>query len=344
MNLKRVKDTYKDELLAKQHVVAVGMGFKKIGKHTSLEPCIVVSVDKKLDPNEIAPDDLIPKALGLDNDSVETDVVETGIIRALEHTNLATDRTSYLRPAMCGMSIGHSKLVTAGTLGCLVKRDDTIVMLSNNHVFVGDGGKVGDEISQPGRYDVNNNIEPKHIIGTLFDFVPIRFRDDNGDVPCGIANTYRNVGNRIAKLVNSRYEVSIKPREIENNLVDAAIAVPFDPYGNYVTDHILETGVISGLVDAYLGMNIQKSGRTTGLTKGTITQVDVTVDVSYGGSKTARFEDQLMAGAMSQGGDSGSAVLDSDNNLTGLLFAGSDQTTVINRIQNVFRLLRLELL
>ena len=40
----------------------------------------------------------------------------------------------------------------------------------------------------------------------------------------------------------------------------------------------------------------------------------------------ARFSDQLMAGAMSQGGDSGSAVLDDRKRLVGLLFAGSDTT------------------
>jgi V8-like Glu-specific endopeptidase len=39
---------------------------------------------------------------------------------------------------------------------------------------------------------------------------------------------------------------------------------------------------------------------------------------------------------MSQGGDSGSAVLDEKNQLVGLLFAGSDTTTIINRIENVF--------
>jgi hypothetical protein len=53
----------------------------------------------------------------------------------------------------------------------------------------------------------------------------------------------------------------------------------------------------------------------------------------------AQFRDQLLAGPMSQGGDSGSAVLDNDRKIVGLLFAGSDQTTIINRIQNVFSLL-----
>jgi hypothetical protein len=39
---------------------------------------------------------------------------------------------------------------------------------------------------------------------------------------------------------------------------------------------------------------------------------------------------------MSQGGDSGSAVLDDERRLVGLLFAGSETTTVVNRIEHVF--------
>ena len=57
--------------------------------------------------------------------------------------------------------------------------------------------------------------------------------------------------------------------------------------------------------------------------------------VSYGNAGTALFQDQLVAGAMSQGGDSGSAVLDGDGYVIGLLFAGSDSTTILNRIANV---------
>jgi hypothetical protein len=64
--------------------------------------------------------------------------------------------------------------------------------------------------------------------------------------------------------------------------------------------------------------------------------VDVTSIVQYGENKTARFTDQLLAGAMSQGGDSGSAILDTQNRLIGLLFAGSENSTIINRIEHVF--------
>jgi hypothetical protein len=86
-------------------------------------------------------------------------------------------------------------------------------------------------------------------------------------------------------------------------------------------------------------MAIQKSGRTTGFTSGAIQQVDATVQVSYGMGQVATFTDQLVAGAMSAGGDSGSAVLDEGGRVIGLLFAGSESTTIINRIQNVLEAL-----
>lgn len=79
------------------------------------------------------------------------------------------------------------------------------------------------------------------------------------------------------------------------------------------------------------------------LTTGTILQVDVTASVEYGAGKTATFVDQLMAGGMSAGGDSGSAILNERNEIVGLLFAGSANTTIINRIDNVFSLLQLSL-
>jgi hypothetical protein len=105
----------------------------------------------------------------------------------------------------------------------------------------------------------------------------------------------------------------------------------------------MEVGKIVGVKNPVLGMKIKKSGRTTGLTTGEITQVGATVKVQYGAGKIATFTDQFMAGPMCEGGDSGSAVLDMDNNLVGLLFAGSDTTMVAGRIENVFELLNIHL-
>ena len=108
-----------------------------------------------------------------------------------------------------------------------------------------------------------------------------------------------------------------------------------------MSNTILGIGEIAGVGEAELGMNVQKSGRTTGYTTGTIQQIDVTVNVQYGAGRVGQFTDQLIAGDMSQGGDSGSAVLDMDNNIVGLLFAGSDTVTIMNRIQNVFTALNI---
>jgi hypothetical protein len=117
------------------------------------------------------------------------------------------------------------------------------------------------------------------------------------------------------------------------NLVDAAIARPLS--ASLVEKRILEIGEPQGVGEGTLGLKIRKSGRTTGLTSGEITQVDATVQVLYGLVRMATFTDQLMAGPMSSGGDSGSAVLDESDRVIGLLFAGSPSVTMINRIQNV---------
>ena len=87
---------------------------------------------------------------------------------------------------------------------------------------------------------------------------------------------------------------------------------------------------------------LQKMGRTTGYTTGQITQIDVTVSVDYGG-KVGTFKNQLLAGAMSAGGDSGSAMLDMQKRVVGLLYAGSDTTTILNPIQFVLDALQVQL-
>jgi hypothetical protein len=86
---------------------------------------------------------------------------------------------------------------------------------------------------------------------------------------------------------------------------------------------------------------IIKSGRTTGVKEGTIKQTNATLNVNYGeGHGNIKLKDQIIATYMSDGGDSGSAVfIKDDENMTlhpvGLLFAGSDRITVLNRIDNV---------
>jgi hypothetical protein len=91
-------------------------------------------------------------------------------------------------------------------------------------------------------------------------------------------------------------------------------------------------------------MPVRKSGRTTAFTTGEIRLLNATVSVGYGGGRSARFENQILTGAMSQGGDSGSLLVAADSQeAVGLLFAGSEQTTIHSPIQTVLDALEVDL-
>jgi hypothetical protein len=90
------------------------------------------------------------------------------------------------------------------------------------------------------------------------------------------------------------------------------------------------------------GVTLKKVGRTTNLSFGRITVLNATVDVGYGAGRVARFRDQIVTTNMAAGGDSGSLVTTLDNIAVGLLFAGSATATIINHIENVRALLRVE--
>jgi hypothetical protein len=321
-----VKRQNLDYLLSRRNVVACGIGFKETEGRITDEPCVVVSVTKKMPEAQLSPADIVPKKLG----EVRTDVLETGVIRALQSP---TDRW---RPAPGGVSIGHIN-ITAGTLGCLVIKDGQLFILSNNHVLANtNAAEKGDPIIQPGVYD-GGTLDDQ--IATLEDFIPINF----GEEPptCPIATGMESFLNWLAKLLGSSHRMMAFQEVPARNLVDTAIARPLSD--DLVENRILEIGVPKGSREATLGTPVKKSGRTTALTTGEIIQIDVTAQISYGEGKTATFEDQLMAGAMSKGGDSGSAVLDEEDFVVGLLFAGSDTTTIINPIQFVLEALNVEI-
>ncbi len=310
------------DLLARENVIATGVGYKVTDGRRTPTPAIICSVTRKVASASLPAGALVPRAI----DGAETDVLETGLIRALQPP------TGRFRPAWGGVSIGHRD-ITAGTLGCLVRKDGETFILSNNHVLANSNdAQIGDAILQPGPID-GGTIATDHI-ASLAAFVPISYLAPEPPSTCGFAGAVIEMLNAGCRLIGSRTRYRTVSIQQTTNLVDAAIARPLAPED--VKDEILGIGVIQGTVSGTLGLRVKKSGRTTGLTTGEILQIDVTVDVQYGAGRLARFTDQLMAGAMSQGGDSGSAVVDEQNRLTGLLFAGSDNSTIINRIEHVF--------
>jgi hypothetical protein len=325
--IRNILGSHRRQLLARANVVATGIGYKQTGGTKTETLCIVCSVKEKVPALQLSSQDLVPAAV----DSAATDVVQTGVIRALQ---APTDR---FRPAPGGVSVGHVA-ITAGTLGCWVTKNGQKVILSNNHVLANSNdAEIGDAILQPGPYDGGSF--PQDHIANLTQFVPISFQGDPSE--CQFANAVIAVFNLGCRMIGSNTRYKATNIQAQENRVDAAIATPLN--ADDVKDEILNIGPIAGSVSGELGMAIKKSGRTTGLTTGEIQQVDVTANVQYGAGQIAVFADQLLAGAMSQGGDSGSAVVDDHNRLTGLLFAGSDTTTIINRIENVFSALGVSL-
>ena len=234
---------------------------------------------------------------------VETDVEEVGKIVALV-VRLRSPQGNFgrYRPAPGGVSLGHYK-ITAGTLGCLVKdKKSGKVLILSNNHVLANSNKAQKSDPILQPGPYDGGKKPKDLIGYLENWIEINFKK-------------------------------------EANLVDAALARPKN--AGDVKPEIVLIGSPQGLTKAKIGMPIQKSGRTTGYTTGKVKDISASLKVNYD-NQTALFRNQILTTNMSQGGDSGSLVLDMKQRAVGLLFAGSEQVTILNPINEVLRLLDIE--
>lgn len=219
------------------------------------------------------------------------------------------------RPLEAGLSVGVtiSGIQHAGTLGFIVEDSDAYYALSNNHVLADvNQSQPGDPVTQPGTLD--RAASQQTLIGVLDRYVPISFQ--------------------------------------RSNLVDCAVAEIFPDIEFWVGWTEALPGVITGVrkitVDD-LGRTVRKAGRTTGVTEGTITSVDVDrLQVNMGSQanpKIAQFSAQIeIIGTdgqlFSTSGDSGSLIVDTTGRAVALLFAGGEDEagidiTYANRIESV---------
>jgi hypothetical protein len=296
------------------------------GKKTD-QPAIVFYVNRKLSLRNLPVQNRIPQQMNIPWEHAEDGVLE--VITDVQAVRFeAFGFTTEERPCPGGFSIGHAELGGCGTLGCLIKdklTPDVPVILSNNHVLANTNeATAGDPILQPGPC-VDGGEYPDDQIATLTRFYPIVFE----------AGVY--------------------------NLIDAAIATPLEPWTDFVAHRIHEVGdniptTTRDITVDDLGAFVRKSGRTTEHTTGYVDAVNFTGGVKYGLFQVAYFTNQIVIEQVlpeediSARGDSGSAVLDRDGNLIGLLFAGSERdedkgepaTAIVNPIKYVFNLLDLE--
>jgi len=316
------------ELSENDNIIGIGEGHKWIRGENTGQKATVVLVRKKLGKDNLLRGSIIPQRLN----NRPTDVIEVGDIR------LYNDRTGMMRPARPGISIGHYK-VSAGTLGAIVKDRLTgeTLILSNNHVLANssdgtdDRAAAGDIILQPGSIDGSSD-PAEATIGYLERFIPLNRRVAASQ--CPIAKLFETTLNKCIAIFRPNYQIKVLRENDAVNVVDCAVARPVSEA--VVTDEILGLGKVAGIKEPEIGMEIKKSGRSSGITSSFILATDVTVRVDVGNKEYGIFTDQILAGPMSVPGDSGSLILTEDNHAVGLLFAGSEKVTMLNRIDHVF--------
>jgi hypothetical protein len=223
------------------------------------------------------------------------------------------------RPLLPGSSIGHFK-VTAGTLGCFVRKpgDERPLILSNNHVLANENrAKAGDAVIQPGIFDGGS--QPDDAVGALVAFTRLK-RQGINYVDCATATVADGI--------------ALEPSKLKG--LSRIKGVREDIIGD--------------------GLALAKVGRTTGLTNGSVSAFEmdnliVEFDIGW-----LRFDNVIEIegtgnSPFSQGGDSGSTILDQDRMVAAILFAGGDTgggngkgLTYGIPIQSVLRALNVELM
>ncbi len=293
-----------------RNFLGVGLGYKeKDGALLKSTPAVKFYVRRKKALGELKSDEVLRIS------GATTDVVEMAALRA------RGSFTQRVRPGVGGSSgctvvpgLNYTGTLGLGMRGYGALSDRTFV-LSNNHVLANENrSSIGDAVIQPGSLDGGN--ENSDRIGHLYDYVPLRFEDPSSSNPPPV------------------------------NRVDAACA-EIERFGSFSRE-IFWVGYPKGwrrrqsVMDAVARGEdlVQKTGRTTGYTRGQINAVDFDGWVGYD-TGDAWFEDQLLItpGDFSDSGDSGSCILDTDENIVGLLFAGGATHTIANFIEDVWNLL-----
>lgn len=300
------------KFMKETNVMGIGVGHKIAEKSSTGETCVTIYVTKKIPKKYIPDSQMIPKVLKSGVRETRTDVVEIGPIYAL---GLNTIKERPIRP---GTSLGHPE-ISAGTLGALLldSHNSDPVILSNNHILANlNTASIGDNILQPGPAD--GGTEPEDAIGKLLRFIPLNFDGGFNSVDAAICSLsdpglVQNIPHNVIP-----YATAENPAVglLFAGSFSHTIINPIESVLNLLNIKFPDEGVT---VVPKIGMNVQKTGRTTGATFNSIKGVNATLKIGYGEGKVAVFENQIVAGPMSFGGDSGSLVVRGGGGIKGCL-------------------------
>lgn len=264
--LHTIKEKHSLTLLTKDNVVGVGIGSKVVDNVNTFKLCITVYVCPKLPLSNISEVDIIPREI----EGIETDVLDFGTSKRGTRSAISPSgsRGKRHRPAPGGVSVGHYAFKGAGTLGGWVKDRTTgeILLLSCWHILTNMGkGRKGDPIIQPAWLDGGRH--PQDTIATLERWVDVNFVTKKPN--------FSEARKKLKKILS-------KGQSPPFNKVDCALAKPISK--DVISDEILGIGSPSydAQIDSFqLGTKVVKSGRTIGVTSGTIQTLDVDLLVWY---------------------------------------------------------------
>ena len=223
-----------------------------------------------------------------------------------------------------------------GTLGSLIQNSSgTQYLLSCNHVLArSDQANTGEMIIQPGLIDAgcypSGSGGGETAVGVLKAWLPLSSNSTNADAAIAAVNS---------GAVDSSGAI------LELGLPEGNGTLAAAPPGTSCSIKSPATGVTctpgQGETVTGTGMSVAKSGRTTGLTCGNISAVDVDdLSVSYFRNcdettpyltKTYNNQIAIEGNQFSDAGDSGSLVVDASNaEPVGLFFAGGVTSTGVN--------------
>jgi len=328
--LARIHDEAREEFAKYPGVVGVGYGFKRKGGQWVDAVGLTVFVQEKKPAADLKPEEVIPTEFK----GIPTDV---DVVPNVTLDSACEDHTTH-SPLAGGVTISNLKQdsggnYSTGTLGFFATDNaktapHNVVLVSNNHVLCLNAAKAGDLIYQPplflsgSTWNLNPQNKDNNSVGGIVNvgqkgdhpFTYPSETSQNYYVDCATAEVSFCVSSCCHTLCGQSFTDQIVGLALNgsNQIVDVARVQQSDLVAG--TDYV-----------------VYKVGRTTGRTVGKVVMVNLPISISTPPPASSGHNAITIIGTVnncngelkfSDGGDSGSAIVNAQGKLIALLFGG----------------------
>lgn len=216
-----------------------------------------------------------------------------------------------------------------------------------------------DKVQSPnGGCSIINNLLPDTYSGTMG--ATFKLKNHEGNFFISNYHVLTRIKSKSSK--SKRFETILHPSKADSH----DIYIDYNPIGNlfwYNMDENMDAAIgkascpnsvsggirciegfrIKGVREPEIDMEVKKCGRSTGLTNGVVTSINCTVrikDIRFSEypNSSKIFKNQILTDCMASGGDSGSILINKeDNKAIGLTFAGNKiNTSYHNNLNQIF--------